>query len=109
MRSSNQLTKNYLLDHAFDHIFFKPHSRRQDVIYTQRGTYLATDFFNLFDGLCFDHNGNVIFFQVKTNAWANETEITDFLKEHKITVLSFNVTNKKNSGKWIVLVRRYDH
>ena len=106
MRFSNRKAVNYLLSKGYDDIWLKPHGRRHDLVYTQGDWYRALDLWNLFDGICFDRDGNANFIQIKTNAWAAEKPIKDFIYDKKnLIVLSINV---KGSGKkWEVKVREY--
>lgn len=110
MRASNTLVREWLLTNKYDQIWFKPHTARNDVVYTQTGKYLATDLWNLFDGMCLDPAGFIVFLQMKTNAWAKEKPIKDFVKKMKgCYALSFNVNNKLKgcNGKYKVFVRDY--
>ena len=98
MRVSNFHARTWLLKHGYDDIYFKPHGRRHDVVYTQRGSYKCTDFYNLFDGFCFSPSGKFVFFQVKTNRWAKTVPITDFIEKNTgVNVFAINVRtpNKK--------------
>jgi len=110
MRASNKLARLELLSSGYDEIWFKPHSKRNDLVFTQRGKYLATDLWNLFDGICW-FNDRIVFFQVKTNAWANMKPIKDFVKRHPINVLVINVTNKLKdcNGKYKVKIREIEN
>ena len=106
MRSSNRKAVLWLLEKSYDDIWLKPHGRRHDLVYTRGEWYRALDLWNLFDGVCFDEHGNVIFIQIKTNAWANAKNIEDFLINKKnIIVLVLNVNRRKS--KWHVDVREY--
>ena len=106
MRFSNRKAVNYLLSKGYDDIWLKAHGRRHDLVYTQGEWYRALDLWNLFDGICFDKDGNAIFIQIKTNAWAAEKPIKDFICEKKhLIVLSINV--KGGGKKWDVNVREY--
>ena len=106
MRSSNRKAVMWLLKNGYDDIWLKPHGRRQDLVYNRGEWYRALDLWNLFDGICFDEGGNTVFIQIKTNAWAAKTPITDFIKDKKnMNVLSINVNLKK--GRWNVDVRTY--
>ena len=109
MRASNKLVRFWLLENGYDEIWFKPHSKRNDLVFTQKGNYLATDLWNLFDGICFSHDGLIHFLQMKTNNWAKEKPITDFIRKNPMVVLSFNVTDKlvECKGKYKVFVREY--
>lgn len=110
MRASNLLVRKWLLENSYDSIWFKPHTVRNDLVFTQKGNYLATDLWNLFDGICFNKFGLIVFLQMKTNAWAKEKPIGDFLKNHYgFEVLSFNVTNKLKecNGHYKVFMREY--
>lgn len=91
-------------------MWFKPHTARNDVVFTQKGKYLATDLFNLFDGICIDNSGYIVFLQMKTNSWAKEKPIKDFVNKIRAGyALSFNVTNKLRecNGRYKVFVRNY--
>jgi hypothetical protein len=106
MRASNKLVREWLLENGYDNIWFKPHSARNDLVFTSKGNYLATDLYNLFDGICTD--GGIVFLQNKTNRWATEEPLIRFSKKYGVKILSFNVTNKlKESKKYKVYVRRY--
>ena len=110
MRASNKLVREWLLSNGYDEIWFKPHTARNDLVFTQKGNYLATDLWNLFDGLCFDSDYKIIALQMKTNSWAKEKPITDFIKKHEgMKVISFNVSNllKESNGHYKVYVRHY--
>ena len=110
MRATNKRVREWLLENKYDDIWFKAHTVRTDVVTTQYGKYLATDLWNLFDGICFDKNGNIVFLQMKTNGWAKEKPIEVFLKRrNNLRVLVLNVTNvlKECNGKWKVKVREY--
>jgi len=111
MRASNKLVREWLLENNYDQIWFKAHTSRNDLVFTQGGNYLATDLWNLFDGICFSQSGMICFLQMKTNNWAKEKPIREFLRgKYSLTVLSFNVTNKlvecKNHYK--VFVRKIE-
>lgn len=110
MRASNLLVRQWLLENGYDEIWFKAHTKRNDLVFTQKGKYPATDLWNLFDGICFNKWGLIVFLQMKTNAWAKEKPIGDFLyKHHELRVLSFNVTNKLKEckGHYKVFMRYY--
>lgn len=106
MRESNRRVREWMLENGFDQIFFKAHTKRPDLIYTQKGNYRAIDLWNLFDGMCFNQNNKIIFFQVKTNAWAREKPILNFCMKYELAAYSFNV-KKSHDGKWSVLQRLY--
>ena len=105
------MVREWLLKNGYDNIWFKAHTARNDKVFTQKGSYLATDLFNLFDGMCIDSTGSmIVFLQMKTNAWAKEKPIKDFIKKKDgCFALSFNVTNKlkDSKGHYKVFVRDY--
>ena len=106
MRVSNRKAVHWLLGNGYDDIWLKPHGRRHDLIYTRGEWYRALDLWNLFDGICFDKEGNVVLIQIKTNAWASEKNIKDFLRDKKnVIVLVLNVNRRES--KWGVHVREY--
>jgi hypothetical protein len=107
MRASNRKAVLWLLKNNYDEIWLKPHTRRHDLVYTRGEWYRALDLWNLFDGICFDENDNIILLQKKTNAWAKAKPLEDFVKSHKnIKVLSINV--KEENKKWNVYIRKYE-
>ena len=111
MRTSNQMVKAWLLDHGYDDIWFKRHTKRHDFVYTQIGSYACLDLWHLFDGMCFDIEGNICLLQMKTNAWTEEQPILNFVKRRKnLRALIFNVTNKLKecNKKYKVFVRCYE-
>jgi len=111
MYATNKLVREWLLQNKFDQIWFKRHTKRNDITFTQKGNYLSTDLWNLFDGICFDQYGWPVYLQMKTNAWASAKVILKFLTTHNISVMVFNVTNKlkDSKGKYKVFVRRYEY
>jgi hypothetical protein len=108
MRASNKLAVNHLLENGFNDVWLKPHTARNDMVYCQDRKYLATDLWNLFDGITFIHH-KPHFIQIKTNAWAAEKPIKEFLKTHYIDVIVINVTNRLKvcKGKYKVFAREY--
>ena len=108
MRASNKLAVNHLLSFGYDDIWLKAHTARNDTVYTQKGKYLATDLWNLFDGICFGGQEEY-HIQIKTNSWAAKEPIKDFIKTHHINAIVINVTNKLKTckGKYKVFTRLY--
>jgi len=105
MYASNKKAREYILKemHGTD-VYFKEHTKRKSKFYYNCGFYQATDFFNLFDGLCF-MDGSLCFFQVKTNAWPARKPIDNFLQsKHGFGVFAVNVRTK---GKRNLKVRWY--
>lgn len=107
MRASNRRAVNHLLSKGYDDVWLKAHGRRQDLIYTLGEWYRALDLWNLFDGICFDKEGNIILIQIKTNSWAQEQPIKDFLKD-KQNLIALSINVKGSGKKWEVLTRQYD-
>jgi len=106
MRASNRKAVLWLLKNGYDEIWLKPHIRRADLVYTRGEWYRALDLWNLFDGICFDEDNNVVFLQIKTNSWAKDKPLEDFVKSHKnIKIISINVKGEKN--KWNIYFREY--
>jgi len=101
MYASNLRARNFLLENNHDEIWFKSHTRRKDKVYAQCGTYKATDLWNLFDGVCFDYEGNLVFFQVKTNGWPDRKPIITFLRKWGLGfyILAINVHLTKKHWK----------
>ncbi|GEM_PF-5555103 len=112
MLTSNSKALEYLLSNDFDQIYLKPHrdTRKKfnhEFIHTKEGKYQITDFFNLFDGFCYDVSGLFYWIQIKTDNWANENEIKKFFTSRYGRVLSINVRKPtKTIKKYRVDVRR---
>ena len=106
MRSSNRKAVLWLLENGYDDIWLKPHTRRHDLVYNSGDWYRALDLWNLFDGICFDKGGNLVLLQIKTNSWAKEKPLKNFLLTRKnLIILSVNVNRRV--GKWCVHTREY--
>ena len=52
------------------------------------------DYWNRFDGMCYEENGNLFFIQIKTNKWESEKKLLDFMENRWINVVILNVTPK---------------
>ena len=105
MYQSNYKARSYILkEMKGSHVYFKEHTKRKSKFFNLNGdgkeaSYLATDFFNLFDGLCFI-DGSLCFFQIKTNAWPSRAELDNFLNnKHGFGVFAINVLPKKRQLK----------
>ena len=107
MRFSNRKAVEWLLENGYDEIWLKPHVRRQDLVYTRGEWYRALDLWNIFDGICFNPDGEAVYIQIKTNAWASDQNILDFMSDKHILVMSINV-KRKDKKTWEVLLRGYD-
>lgn len=96
------------MENDYDNIWFKPHTARNDVVFTQVGTYLATDLWNIFDGICTLDN-KIIFLQMKTNSWPKAEPILKWIKTINCQVLVLNVNNllKECKGHYKIFVRHY--
>lgn len=93
---SNGKVRKWLLESGFTWIYFHPHPTHADLITVDKDTDLyARDLFNLFDGMAIGADGDLFFFQVKTNAWADEKRIREWVKGKKVAVLSFNVKDRQ--------------
>lgn len=116
MIASNELAREYFLNLNYNYIAFKPHTKNNDVVWTRKfdgfGTTdykkYQTDHFNLFDGYMLG-GGQIVWFQVKTNAWAKSEPVRDFCEQFHTTAFIVNVTNKlkKSKGKYKVFSREY--
>jgi hypothetical protein len=110
MYITNKRVRDWLLKSGYDEIWFKRHTKRNDLVFTQRGTYLATDLWNLFDGICQNPNGGLVYLQMKTNAWPKAKPLEAFAKRHGVSILVLNVTNKLKvcHGKYKLFTRWYE-
>ena len=96
MRASNKLVREWLLKNSYDEIWFKPHGKRNDLVFTQRGNYLAQDIWNLFDGICISRGGTVMFLQMATTKFHAKEPFQKFAnKVRGIGILNFMVTDKR--------------
>ena len=111
MYQSNYKARSYILkEMKGTHVYFKEHTKRKSRFFNldrdgKENFYFATDFFNVFDGLCFI-DGSLCFFQIKTNAWPSSTELDNFLADkHGFGVFAINVLPKKRQLKvrWYTL------
>jgi hypothetical protein len=111
MRSSNRKVVLYLLDKGYTEIWLKAHGRRHDLIYkdnTSNSWYRALDLWNLFDGICIDPWGNLVFLQLKTNSWAKEAPLLAWVKKVKHSkVMSLNCKYSTTLKNWTILERTY--
>lgn len=116
MIKSNRMAREYFLDEGYTWIAFKPHTKMTDVVWNRKFDGFGntdykgyqTDHFNLFDGYML--GTSVIWFQVKTNAWAKAEPVKKWCSKYNQYGIIINVTNKLKScnGKWVVLSREYN-
>jgi hypothetical protein len=100
MRISNIKAKDWMLEKGFTDIWFKKHGKWHDKIYKNKlESYSALDLWNLFDGACW-FGERPVFFQVKTNGWANKIKLGSFIiqKSPAVLVLSINVKGSPTHG-----------
>ena len=100
MYHTNMLAKKWLLEHDFDHIWFKPHAdtRKKKETYTAKsGTHYQTDLYNLFDGLCFDNTGRVVFLQMSTGRFHPVQKYDEFFLDKDSTYCVMLCAIKKKS------------
>ena len=96
MRASNLLVREWLLSNNYDEIWFKPHGKHNDYVYTPKGVYMAQDIWNLFDGIAIASNGVVTFLQMSTTHWHPKEKYEKFVKRVRgVQVKVFLVTNKR--------------
>lgn len=111
MRASNKMVREWLLKNGYDHIWFKPHGKRNDIVFTQKGNYLAQDIWNLFDGLAINPLGYIALLQMSTGKWHDKKQYEKFAKKIQggLEILNFMVTNKRKecNGKYKVFVREF--
>ncbi len=79
-------------------------------MFTQKGTYMAQDIWNLFDGIAVNPQGYVVFLQMSTTQWHPKKPYEQFARMTKgVKILVFLVTNKRKecNGKYKVFVREF--
>lgn len=89
MYASNSRARAWLIKNKYTDIYFKPHTRYDK------------DIFGLWDGLCYDRNGNHVWVQIKTNAWPSTKKILAFLDRKNVGALAINVRGR------FILIRTY--
>ena len=116
MRVSDEKAKSYLFQRGYRELYLKPHRdtrdpRNIDYIHNFEGSYAITDFYNLFDGFCFDRAGNFVWFQVKTNGWMErekKDKLDRFMEDNHLTAIVLNVkTPTKKRRTYHVMTREY--
>lgn len=107
MRASNSLAIEYLLKMGYSDITLRTHCRHKDMVYNKEKKYWATDFWNLFDGMGFNQHGELLFIQIKTNAFPAKDPITSFCKRYKQKAIAINVKTVIRE-KPSILIREYD-
>jgi len=106
MRASNKRAVEQLTKLGHTDVTLRTHCKHKDFLYnTNKAAKQQTDFFNLFDGFSYDPDNVFTWLQFKTNKWAPERAIKEFVQRRKQPVVVVNVTNKR--GQWEVLMRRY--
>lgn len=108
MRYSNKKAREWMLQRGFDEIFFLTHARQKHWVHEKTKSYKCMDMWNLFDGACF-YNNEVVFFQIKTNSWANSNTMYAWVtrRVQGTKVLSINVKGSE-SKEWKVYSRLYE-
>jgi len=96
MRLSNKKAVEFLLRKGYRDIILRTHCKHKDYVYNNVKKYRCTDYWNLFDGMGYDRDGNLFFLQIKTNAWASRKLIEDFLAWHKGYAILINVQTLKS-------------
>lgn len=104
MRESNKKAVEFLLANNYDEIYLKPHrdirkKNNVEYIHTQNGNYQIMDFYNRFDGFCYNKKGEFVWLQIKTDRWANAVEIGSFFTDKKGIVLILNVRKPTKTHK----------
>lgn len=133
MVKSNEKARNYFLDLGYQWVAFKPHGNKQsnkknngtsytgnrsDVAWSRKSDGFGTkdvkdyytDHFNVFDGYMVRKDIGLVWFQVKTNAWAKKEPIIKRCNDTKCPAIVINVTDKLKEckGKWKVFSRSYN-
>ncbi len=104
MRISNGKAIHYLLNNGYDEVYLKAHTKFSDTVYTTNGKYKALDLFNLWDGIALREK-QIVFVQIKTNAWPKEKPIIDWCKKYNAVGMAINV--KLINDSWFIFKREY--
>jgi hypothetical protein len=106
MNYSNRKVVQWLQTKGYDHIWLKPHrdprkKYNHELVYRTNGMfYTQLDIWNLFDGICFDKEGRVWFFQNSTTNYHPEQPFIIFARDKQINILLFKVI--KRGREWEV-------
>lgn len=114
MRNTNRLCRQWLLEHNYDYVWLKPHMdtrrSRKDVYYTKEGVFFQTDIYNLFDGICYDPQGNLVYLQLSTTKYHSEEPYRKFFSNKIGKCLMMRAVKKKN--RWLIQtkeIKDHDH
>ncbi len=106
MRASNKKAVNTLTEIGHTDVTLRTHCKHKDYLHNKnQPAHQQTDFFNLFDGFSYDPDNVFTWLQFKTNKWAAERPIKEFVERRHQPVIVCNITNI--SGVWEVKMRRY--
>ena len=116
MNASNDQARKYLLKNGYRDLYLKPHKDTRDpknveYIHNIDGRYAMTDFYNLFDGFCFDKDGDFVWFQVKTDGWMEREKrekLEQFMSLNHLTCMVINVKKPvKGHRRYGIEIREY--
>jgi len=89
MRDNNTLAREWLIKKGYSQIWLKKHDRHLDMVWDHNTApdgeepivlkYMAQDMFNLFDGICFDIRGRLVFLAIGT-AFKKIPQLETFLE-----------------------------
>lgn len=93
---SNSKAVEWLLEHGFTWVWLHPHPRHPDRIRVSKTlSVMSRDIFGLFDGICIDSKGSIIFIQVKTNSWDGLKNIQQWSANREVKSVFINVVDGK--------------
>ena len=83
-RESNAKAIEWLHKHGFKQVLLRTHCRHKDLVYaTKFHKYLSTDYWNHWDGMCFDRHGYLWFIQIKTSGFPKDEGILEWMQGKK--------------------------
>ncbi len=83
-RDSNAKAVAWLHAHGFKQVLLRTHCRHKDIVYaTKFHKYLSTDYWNKWDGMCFDRHGRLWFIQIKTSGFPKDEGILEWMQGKK--------------------------
>lgn len=112
MQESNRQARKFLFAEGFDAIWMKSHtdSRRggSDYYYLSldQKAKQCTDVFNLFDGCCYDADGQFWWVQIKTDQWPPEEPIKNFMIGKSTNIMAINVKKPTKTRKNYTIATR---
>ena len=80
---SNKAAIKWLHVRGFRDVILATHCRHHDMWYNPGKIERCMDYWNHWDGMCFDSEGNLWFIQIKTSNWPSDEFLLNWISKHK--------------------------